>query len=123
MPKVLIVEADRIRSSFMRDVFSEEGCKVDCAFCGFETYYFCHRERYNIIIINFNLPDLDGKKIAANLLKKDRDSLYIMISDKKKLYQKMFCKKNKIELLENTINKDQLLSIIYEYRTLKNHEL
>ena len=121
MTKVLIVEPNRERSSSLRDFFSKAGCKADCAFCGFEIYYLCHKKHYDIIIINADLPDFNGMKMFTNLIEKYEDSFYVMIVDKIKIIQKRFCKKHKIKLVKSPFGEDKLESIINEYYERKDH--
>lgn len=119
MIKVLIVEPDREKCSCMKDFFETEGCQTDCALCGFETFYICHKKYFDIILINFDLPDINGAKIAINLLKYNSDTLFIMTTDKERISERRFCKRNKIKLLKNPFSQDQLFEILGEIQEQK----
>jgi DNA-binding response OmpR family regulator len=116
MTRILIVDSDRNRNSFIRDFFEKKNKKIESAYSGFESFYFCHKRSFDIIFISFELPDFSGKRIAVNLLNNNVNGFIIMITNKAKISQQIFCNKNKIGLLTNPVTNEALSGIMKEYK-------
>lgn len=82
--KVLLVEDIEVNIVVARSVLAKFGCDVDIAMSGAETYELVHKNNYDLILLDIQLPDTTGFEIAAKLIqdyKNDKlDCLPIMIA-------------------------------------------
>lgn len=65
--KILIIEDDLKIASFIQKGLQEEGFIVDCAHDGEDGLYLCEQGKYDLFIIDWMLPKLDGVKICEHL--------------------------------------------------------
>lgn len=65
--KILIIEDDQKIASFVQKGLQEEGFIVDTADDGADGLYLCEQKTYDLLIIDWMLPTLDGTKICERL--------------------------------------------------------
>jgi len=63
MLKILIVEDERAISNLIYINLSSEGYHCTCAFDGCEAADFIEKERYDLILLDIMLPDVDGYEL------------------------------------------------------------
>ncbi len=80
--KILIVEDDPKIASFVQKGLQEEGFIVDTAHDGEDGLYLCEQGNYDLLIIDWMLPSLDGIKICERLREKKIVTPILMLTAK-----------------------------------------
>lgn len=80
--KILIVEDDPKIASFVQKGLQEEGFIVDTAHDGEDGLYLCEQGNYDLLIIDWMLPSLDGIKICERLRDKKVVTPILMLTAK-----------------------------------------
>ena len=65
--RVLVVEDDRTIAELERDYLDAEGFEVEIEKSGTKGYERCHRERFDLVILDVMLPGMDGFEICRRL--------------------------------------------------------
>lgn len=65
--KILIVEDEAKTSEYLRQGLTEAGFVVDLARSGLDGHHLAMTERYDLIILDVMLPDIDGWRILQSL--------------------------------------------------------
>jgi two-component system copper resistance phosphate regulon response regulator CusR len=71
--KILIVEDEVKLSEYLRQGLSEAGFVVDLARNGLDGYHLAVTERYDLLILDVMLPDVDGWRILKSLREAGRN--------------------------------------------------
>ncbi len=61
---VLLVEDDRTHRDFIAQILENIGCKVIIAFNGSDALSFIKRHRYDVILMDVEMPEMDGIEAA-----------------------------------------------------------
>ena len=69
--KILLVEDEEMLSGFIAKGLRKLGYAVDVAFDGEEALYNYEVNKYNIIVLDLNIPKIDGLNILREIRKKD----------------------------------------------------
>ncbi len=80
--KLLIIEDDPKIISFVQKGLQEEGFIVDAASDGEEGLYLAEQYTYDLLIIDWMLPKLDGLKICEKLREKKNLTPILMLTTK-----------------------------------------
>ena len=80
--KLLIIEDDPKIISFVQKGLQEEGFIVDAANDGEEGFYLAEQYTYDLLIIDWMLPKLDGLKICEKLREKKNLTPILMLTAK-----------------------------------------
>lgn len=67
MRNILIVEDDRAINDLVKMTLSHEEYQCDQAFTGIEAINRAAQKRYDLVLLDVNLPDLDGFSVAGHL--------------------------------------------------------
>jgi len=65
--KILIVEDEPKTSDYLRQGLTEAGFVVDLARNGFDGHHLASTGQYDLIVLDINLPDIDGWRILKSL--------------------------------------------------------
>ena len=87
--KVLIVEDEVKVNDFIKKGLEEEGFTVDAAFNGMEALKFLNENRYDVVILDIMLPELDGNEVLKRMRDKGDDTPVIMLTAKDELDDKI----------------------------------
>lgn len=66
-PRILLIEDIVSVAQPVNNVFLELGCLPDMAFCGTEAKELYMRNKYDLMILDWSLPDTTGGDLLANL--------------------------------------------------------
>ncbi len=86
MPKILIVEDEADQMNLFRDFFKREGWEVIGAVNGAGALKAAFEKLPNVILLNVNLPDMDGFEICKRIKTNPETAMVplILISGNKK---------------------------------------
>jgi two-component system copper resistance phosphate regulon response regulator CusR len=76
--KVLLVEDEERLASFIRKGISAEGYEVDVAFDGRTGLSLFHQNRYDIIILDVNLPHINGFDLCR-LIREENEAIPVLM--------------------------------------------
>ncbi len=65
--RVLVVEDDELSASVARDMLQKLGCTVDAATNGLEAIKLFRREVYNLVLMDWQMPEMDGFETTATI--------------------------------------------------------
>jgi DNA-binding response OmpR family regulator len=80
--KVLLIDDDKELSEEMIDFLIAEGYIVQTAYDGLQAENLIHKSRYDIILLDLKMPNLNGIDLLKRLKKIDLKSKIILISGK-----------------------------------------
>lgn len=78
--RVLVVEDERKISTYLKRGLEEQGYAVDAAFTGREGLDFAEAARYDMIILDILLPEMDGLAVCRELRKRDNRAPILMLT-------------------------------------------
>lgn len=77
-PKLLVVDDNPINISVLEKMLSKLGYSFDAASSSEETIRLCDQDKYSIILMDIQLPDLDGFETAKILLETTQKNSHII---------------------------------------------
>lgn len=95
--KILIVEDEKILNNTINKSLKKEGYEVESAFDGNEAMEMISIESYDLIVLDLNLPHMDGMDILKSLRKEDVETKVLILSARSQI-------KDKVEGLDNGAN-------------------
>lgn len=78
--KLLLVEDEEMLSSIMAKGLRRAGYAVDTAYDGEEALYCYEVNEYDLIILDLNLPKIDGMEVLRKIRRQDRDTRILVLS-------------------------------------------
>jgi len=78
--KILILEDDAILAESLQEYLEAEGYEVTVASRGEEVYDLTFEEKYDLYILDINVPDIDGFEVLKSLKEADDETPTIYIS-------------------------------------------
>ncbi len=87
--KILLVEDEAILSKNIAKGLRLRGYAVDCAFDGQEALYLYDLNDYDLMILDLNLPILDGMEVLRRIREKDGDFRILILSARNTLEDKI----------------------------------
>lgn len=88
--KILAIDDDIEITDFLKMILSVEGYQVDTVKNGMTALQKCKSEKYNIILMDLGLPDIEGRSLCK-LVRKETDTPIIIISAKDSVSDKVLC--------------------------------
>ena len=68
--RILIIDDDKDTAAVLKEYFIENGIPADIAFDGRSAEKKFDRTKHHLLIVDVNLPDIDGLVLAKNLKQK-----------------------------------------------------
>jgi two-component system, chemotaxis family, chemotaxis protein CheY len=69
--RILIVEDSHAMRAFVRATLEEAGAEVTEASSGFEALRILPRERFDLVVVDINMPDINGLELVSFMRKSD----------------------------------------------------
>jgi len=88
--KVLAIDDDIEITDFLKMILSVEGYEVHTAENGMSALERCKSEKFDIILMDLGLPDIEGRSLCK-IVRKDIDTPIIIISAKDSVSDKVLC--------------------------------
>jgi CheY-like chemotaxis protein len=77
---ILVVDDDKNLANTFKLILQSGGFQVETAATGLQALYKANRVKYDLIILDINLPDMLGDEVAEKLKEQDQDINIIMIT-------------------------------------------
>lgn len=87
--KLLLVEDELLLSKSIAKGLGLMGYAVDCAYDGEEALYMYELNDYDLMILDLNLPVLDGMEVLRKIREKDKDFRILILSARNTLEDKI----------------------------------
>ncbi|EEB35426.1 response regulator receiver domain protein [Anaerococcus hydrogenalis DSM 7454] len=87
--KILIVEDEQILNDTINKSLKKSGYEVESAFDGIDAMEMIEIESYDLIILDLNLPHMDGMEILKNLRKEDEETKVLILSARSQIKDKV----------------------------------
>lgn len=87
--KILIVEDEKILNNTINKSLKDAGYEVESAFDGFDAMEMIEIESYDLIVLDLNLPNMDGMEILKNLRKRDEETKVLILSARSQIQDKV----------------------------------
>lgn len=91
--KILLIEDDKALAKAITASLKEAGYMIDVTYTGQDGYLLARNKQYDLMIIDYFLPDTDGSRILADIRNGNSDTPVIIISGNAEV-------DNKIRMLE-----------------------
>ncbi len=80
MIKILIAEDDMLFAQTLEDFLTEEGFSVDLCHSGTEAEELCYERSYHLLLLDINMPGLNGLELLRNLRAQENDTPAIYLT-------------------------------------------
>ena len=87
--RTLIIEDEINIVGFLKKSLESEYFVVDSVGCGEDGLYLCNVNSYDIIILDYMLPGINGREVCLEIRKKDKQTPIIMLSAKSGVINKV----------------------------------
>jgi len=87
--KILLVEDDEDISSFLNKGLKDEYYTIDCAFDGEEGLYLALNNKYDLILLDIMLPNINGLEICKKIRAENINTPIIMLTAKHSIEDKV----------------------------------
>ena len=87
--KVLVVDDEKLIVKGIRFSLEQDGMEVDCAYDGEEALECILAEDYDLIVLDLNLPGMDGMEILKELRQKNEETKVIILSARGQIADKV----------------------------------
>lgn len=87
--KILIVEDEQILNDTINKSLKKSGYEVESAFDGINAMEMIEIESYDLIILDLNLPHMDGMEILKKLRKEDEETKVLILSARSQIKDKV----------------------------------
>jgi len=65
--KIILIEDDKKISNFIKKGLEEDLCNVATVFTAKDALYLCSIQEYNVIVLDWMLPDMDGLEVIEQI--------------------------------------------------------
>ena len=86
--RILVVEDEKTLCTSIANGLRIDGYEVDTCFDGNDAWDMSLSESYDLIILDLNLPGMDGMDVLRNIRKQDSETAILILSARGQLHQK-----------------------------------
>lgn len=87
--KILIIEDEKILNDTISKSLKKAGYEVESAFDGLDAMEMVEIESYDLIVLDLNLPNMDGMEILKSLRKYDKEIKVLILSARSQIKDKV----------------------------------
>lgn len=111
--KILVVDDERAIRNSLKEILSDEGYAVDTAEDGATALDMAGKERYDVILCDIKMPNMEGTEVLEKLKKDGIDSAVIMISGHGDIDTAVECiKKGAFDFIQKPLDLNRILITI-----------
>lgn len=111
--KILIVDDERAIRNSLSEILSDEGYNVEVAEDGPTAIEMAEKERYDVILCDIKMPNMEGTEVLEKLRKDGIDSAIIMISGHGDIETAVECiKKGAFDFIQKPLDLNRILITI-----------
>lgn len=113
MHKVLVVDDDKVLQQSVRQALEFHHFKVDVADNGKEAVAAVYREKYDLVVMDVNMPEMDGIEALTEIKKHDSSIIVLIITAYSNVSDAVRAvKEGAFNYLEKPITSDNLVALI-----------
>ncbi|MBD66851.1 MAG: two-component system response regulator [Halobacteriovoraceae bacterium] len=113
MHKVLVVDDDKVLQSNVRQALEFHHFKVDVADNGKEAVNAVYREKYDLVVMDVNMPEMDGLEALVEIKKHDSSIIVLILTAYSNVSDAVKAvKEGAFNYLEKPITSDNLVALI-----------
>jgi DNA-binding NtrC family response regulator len=113
MHKVLVVDDDKVLQQSVRQALEFHHFKVDVADNGKEAVSAVYREKYDLVVMDVNMPEMDGIEALTEIKKHDSSIIVLIITAYSNVSDAVRAvKEGAFNYLEKPITSDNLVALI-----------
>lgn len=115
-PKILIVEDDPMSEFYLRKITDCISNEVISVQNGFDAITKCKEERFDIILMDIQMPGIDGFVTTEKIRKRDKDTIIIAQTANTGIYEReraFQCGCN--DFISKPYYKDELIALINKH--------
>lgn len=113
MHKVLVVDDDKVLQDNVRQALEYHHFKVDVADNGREAVNAVYREKYDLVVMDVNMPEMDGMEALAEIKKHDSSIIVLILTAYSNVSDAVKAVKDgAFNYLEKPITSDNLVALI-----------
>lgn len=110
MKKILIVEDDKLINQMLKELLTQNQYQVCSAFSGTEALLRLEKEGYDLILLDYMLPGMDGKEVLKEIRKKNTIPI-ILLTAKDEIETKIdLLKSGADDYITKPFNNEELLA-------------
>ena len=110
MAKILVIDDERSIRYTLEDILSFEKYKVDAASDGREGLQMIGSGKYDLVLCDIKMPDIDGMEVLRQVVESDKDVPVVMISGHADIKSAVECIKfGAYDFIEKPIDLNRLL--------------
>ena len=87
--RILVIEDEVKTAEYVRQGLTECGYVVDCVHTGSDGLFLAKQHEYEVIILDINLPEMDGWQVLEMLRRKNCPSRIMMLTARSRLVDKV----------------------------------
>ena len=87
--KVLVVDDEKLIVKGLKFSLEQDGMQVECAYDGEEALDMIYAEMYDLIVLDLNLPGMDGMDILRELRKENEETKVLILSARSQIADKV----------------------------------
>ena len=80
MHKILYVEDNKDTANAVKTILDSEGCNVELAFTGNDGLKKLKEKKFDLVLLDIMLPDINGIKVFEEAVKRNRNCRYAILS-------------------------------------------
>jgi DNA-binding NtrC family response regulator len=113
MHKVLVVDDDKVLQDNVKQALEYHHFKVDVADNGREAVNAVYREKYDLVVMDVNMPEMDGMEALAEIKKHDSSIIVLILTAYSNVSDAVKAVKDgAFNYLEKPITSDNLVALI-----------
>lgn len=113
--KVLVAEDSSVIQNLLKKILLFENCKITSAKDGQSVINHFDKEEYDLVIMDINLPKIDGLKATEHIRRKSNIPIIGISGNAKNLPEEDFFAAGMNEYMQKPLDYDKLIELVKKY--------
>jgi two-component system cell cycle response regulator DivK len=113
--KVLVAEDSSVIQNLLKKILLFENCKITSAKDGQSVLDLFEKEDYDLIIMDINLPKIDGLEATKRIRKGSKTPIIGISGNAKNLPEEVFFNAGMNEYMQKPLDYDKLIELVKKY--------